>query len=75
MNKIKVNENCIGCGACTAIAKDFFELNEEGYAKPIKEQVEEITEDAKEAEQGCPVSAIEISEGITQTTNEIKEAA
>lgn len=73
--KIKVNENCIGCGACTAIAPDYFEFNEDGYAKPINENVENITEDAKEAEQGCPVSAIEISEGITQTSNEMKEAA
>ena len=43
MEKIKVNENCIGCGACTAIAPDYFEFNDEGYAKPIKEEVEEIT--------------------------------
>ena len=62
MKNIKVNENCIGCGACTAIAPDYFEFNEEGYAKPIKAQVEVITDDAKEAEQGCPVSAIEIED-------------
>ena len=60
MEKIKVNENCIGCGACTAIAKEFFEISDEGYAKPIKEEVEEITEDIKEAAGGCPVNAIEI---------------
>lgn len=62
MAKIKVNENCIGCGACTAIASDFFEFSDERYAKPIKEEVEEITEDIKEAAEGCPVSAIEIEE-------------
>lgn len=60
MEKIKVNENCIGCGACTAIASDFFEIGEQGYAVPIKEEVEEITDDIKEAAEGCPVGAIEI---------------
>ena len=62
MKKIKVNENCIGCGACTAIASDFFEFSDEGYATPIKEEVEEITDDVKEAAEGCPVSAIEIKD-------------
>ena len=62
MAKIKINENCIGCGACTAIAKECFEFSDEGYAKPIKEEVNEITEDIKEAAEGCPVSAIEIDE-------------
>jgi ferredoxin len=62
MKKIKVNENCIGCGACTAIAPENFEFSDEGYAKPIKNEIEEITEDVKEAQEGCPVSAIEIEE-------------
>ncbi len=60
MKKIKVNENCIGCGACTAIAPDFFEFGDEGYAQPKEKEVEEITEDIKEAQEGCPTSAIEI---------------
>lgn len=60
MEKIKVNENCIGCGACTAIAPEYFTINDNGYAEPIKKEVEEITQDIKEAKEGCPVSAIEI---------------
>lgn len=60
MEKIKVNENCIGCGACTAIASEYFTIGDAGYAEPIKEEVEEITEDIKEAAEGCPVDAIEI---------------
>lgn len=60
MIKIKVNENCIGCGACTAIADKYFELNDDGYAKPIKNEIENLTEDIKEAQEGCPTSAIEI---------------
>lgn len=61
MEKIKVNENCIGCGACTVIAPDYFEFSDENrVAVPIKEEVEEITDDIREAAEGCPVSAIEI---------------
>lgn len=62
MKKIKVNENCIGCGACTSLAKDFFEIGDAGYAVPINEVVEEITDDVKEAQEGCPVDAIEITD-------------
>ena len=62
MKKIKVNENCIGCGACTAIAPEYFEFNDEGYAQPINKEVEEINDDVIEAKEGCPTSAIEIEE-------------
>ena len=62
MKKIKVNENCIGCGACTAIAPEYFEFNDEGYAQPIIKEVEEINDDVIEAKEGCPTSAIEIEE-------------
>lgn len=62
MKKISVNENCIGCGACTAIARDFFEFGDAGYAVPIKEFVDEVTDDVKEAAEGCPVDAISITE-------------
>ena len=62
MKKLNVNENCIGCGACTAIAPDIFVLGDEGYAEPIKKEVETITEDIKEAQEGCPTNAIEIEE-------------
>lgn len=61
MKRIKVNENCIGCGACTALASDFFEFGDEG-AVAINELVEEITDDVKEAQEGCPVGAIEITD-------------
>lgn len=62
MKKVKINENCIGCGACTAIAPGFFELNEEGYAKAKQEEIKEITNDIEEAIEGCPTNAIEINE-------------
>ncbi|MCI2059165.1 MAG: ferredoxin [Oscillibacter sp.] len=53
----KVNENCIGCGLCTGIAPDVFELSDEGHAV-VKAQPADPAQ-AKEAEEQCPVSAIE----------------
>ncbi len=62
--KVKVNKDvCIGCGACTAICPDVFEFSDEGYAKAISEKVEESKEDeVKDAANGCPTGAIEVTE-------------
>lgn len=55
----KVNENCIGCGACTAVCPDVFELNDEGLAENIIGDVPaELADSAKEAMESCPVEAI-----------------
>ena len=58
--KLKVlNDVCIGCGACQAICPDCFEVNDDGIAEVIvKEISEEVKEDALDAKEGCPVSAI-----------------
>lgn len=58
MAKITVNENCIGCGACTGVAPEVFEINDEGLASVIGEDVAS----AKEAAESCPVEAIEVAE-------------
>lgn len=39
--KVKVNEGCLGCGACTGICPDVFELDDEGLAKVIVEETED----------------------------------
>ena len=58
--KLKVNDNCIGCGACQATCPEVFEINDDGYATTIFDEVsEELTEDAIDAKEGCPVNAIE----------------
>ena len=55
--KVKVNEGCLGCGACTGICPDVFELDDEGLAKVI---VEETADPAvQDAIDGCPVGVIE----------------
>ena len=58
---LKHNEDvCIKCGACVAIC-DNWKANKEGFPKPVKAEVEELGCN-KEAADGCPVSAITISE-------------
>lgn len=56
MAKITVNDSCIGCGACTGIAPEVFEMNDEGLASVIGD--DEAA--AKEAAEACPVEAIEV---------------
>lgn len=55
----KVNENCIGCGACTGVCPEVFDLNADGVAENILGEVPAELEDAaKEAMASCPVDAI-----------------
>ncbi len=55
----KVNENCIGCGACTSICPEVFDLNADGLAENILGDVPaELVDSAKEAMDACPVGAI-----------------
>lgn len=55
----KVNENCIGCGACTAVCPEVFDLNADNVAENIIGEVPAELEDAaKEAMETCPVNAI-----------------
>ena len=59
--KVKVNQdNCIGCGLCVSNAEDLFEFNDKGISVVKVDTVPEDKQDeAKEAIEGCPVSAIE----------------
>ena len=57
--KVKVDENkCIGCGACQAVCPDVFQLNDDGKAQVLVPTTD--IECVKEAEEACPVSAIEV---------------
>ncbi len=68
--KTKVNKDlCIGCGACTAIVPDVFQIGDDGLAEAITENENLITEvseefmdDVRDAAEGCPTSAIEVEE-------------
>jgi len=52
-----VNETCIGCSACVAIAPEVFELNEEGLSVVIANDSYN-EEDVNNAISACPVDAI-----------------
>lgn len=67
MSIVKVNqEKCIGCGACVAIDPENFDFDDYGISTVINEIA---GEKAKEAEEACPVYAIDIIE----ETKESKE--
>jgi len=63
--------NCIGCSACTAVAPDFWEMNDDGFSD-IKEakkredgrEERDITDEEldvnMEAAESCPVNVIHI---------------
>ncbi|HCW05251.1 MAG TPA: ferredoxin [Clostridium sp.] len=54
-------ETCIGCGLCPSICPEVFEMEDDGKAGTIVDEVPSEAEDsAKEAESSCPVDAIEV---------------
>ncbi len=61
---IKVNETCIGCGACTAIAPENFTMAATGLSEATSQT---ITDATREAAGACPVGAIEVEEETTET--------
>lgn len=62
--KAKVIEDaCISCGACQAIAPDVFELNDSGIAVCNEEAITDDNKDSViDASESCPTSAIEVEE-------------
>ncbi|AVP55435.1 ferredoxin [Clostridium tetani] len=56
-------EACIGCGLCPSVASEVFEMDDDGKAKAITEDVPKGSEDlSKEAEASCPTAAISVEE-------------
>ena len=56
-------EHCEGCGPCVDICPEAFELNEEGIAVVMLDEVpEELKEVCMEALENCPTEAISIEE-------------
>lgn len=53
-------DTCIGCGLCPSICPDVFTMDDDGKAVAFNSDVPSEHEDgAKEAEESCPVDAIE----------------
>ena len=62
-------DTCIGCGACTVIADNIFQIGDDGLAEVIEnngDMIMEVSEEEKEnvidASESCPTSAIEVIE-------------
>ena len=60
-------ELCIGCGLCTTLCPDVFELNAEGKAEAINEG------EVQDAIDNCPVTAISVEEAVEEATEEAVE--
>ena len=63
MEKLRVNDSCIGCGLCVSQRDDYFEFNDEGLSRAKCENVRE--EDKRELlniVDSCPVGAIVIED-------------
>lgn len=54
-----IKDNCIGCGACQAIAPNIFEIDDEGLSvTKVAEVPENEKDDFKDALESCPTGAI-----------------
>ena len=61
--KVTVNDSCTGCGLCVDACPAVFELDDDSMAKVLLAEVPAEHADAcREAAEGCPVEAIEITE-------------
>lgn len=57
--KVYVDEGiCIGCGLCTGICPEVFEMNDDGKATAAGAVTEDNEGSIKEAMDSCPVTAI-----------------
>ena len=55
---VKVNDSCIGCGACESICDAVFSIEDKAVVNEAA--VADNIDSVKEAADACPVAAIEI---------------
>ena len=56
-------DTCISCGMCVSACNEVYEFNVDGKAEAIVDVVPpELEEDSRQAEQNCPVGAIQTTE-------------
>ncbi len=64
MQKVVVKKDaCIGCGLCISNSPDYFQFDDDGLSKVIKEELNiEDKNRILESVEGCPTEAILIEE-------------
>jgi len=65
-------DTCIGCGACTVIANNIFDIGDDGLAETVAPYVDEELKEKEipenefdnviDAAESCPVGAIEVDQ-------------
>ena len=54
-------DDCIACGLCPSICPECFDMQDDGKAGAIVEEVPaDALDAAREAEESCPVNAIKV---------------
>ena len=64
--KVKINDNCILCGACAATLPEVFEFKDGKYQPKVeyqegKEVDQELLKKIQEVAEACPAQAIEVT--------------
>ena len=67
---IQEHNKCIGCGSCVALCSKFWEMTDDGKAKPISSKKKgenyelevEVVGCSKDAAEACPVQCIMVKE-------------
>ena len=62
MKKLIVDEMCMGCGMCTTIDEEHFEINGSTSLSEVKTQEHLDTPELQNAVDSCPVGAIKLAE-------------
>ncbi len=62
MKKLIVDEMCMGCGMCTTIDEEHFEINDSTGLSEVKTQEHLDTPELQNAVDSCPVGAIKLAE-------------
>lgn len=62
MKAVVDSDTCVACGLCPSVCPDVFSFGDDGKAHAVSGDVSAHSSEVKDAEAGCPVSAISTSD-------------